>query len=176
MLRGQKVILRPIEREDLKRLHELWQDVELELLAGGAWEPSSLASLEKEFDKHLEDQDRSEFAIEADGKVIGSIELHRWRNRRAGTASLGVGIFDREYLGKGYGRDAIAVLLDWAFRIQNFRRIWLDTLASNERAIRSYRSLGFQEEGRLRQHDYSNGHYEDVICMGLLRNEWEARQ
>lgn len=176
MLRGKKVVLRPVEREDLKHLHELWQDVDLAMLASGAWEPWSLAAEEKEFDKHLEDQDKAEFVIEADGKVIGDIGLHRERNRRAGTASLGVSILDREYLGKGYGRDAIAVLLDWAFRIQNYRRIWLDTLGRNERAIRCYRSLGFVEEGRLRQHEYSNGAYDDLICMGLLRDEWEARQ
>ncbi len=176
MLKGKKVVLRPIEREDLKRLHDLGQDVELMMLAGGGWEPWSVAALEKDFDKHLEDQDKSEFAIEADGKLIGTTELHRWRNRRAGTASMGVSILDREYLGKGYGRDAIAVLLDWAFRIQNYRRIWLETLARNERAIRCYRSLGFVEEGRLRQHEYSNGAYDDVVCMGILRDEWEARR
>lgn len=176
MLRGEKVALRPVEREDLKRLHELWQDVELAMLAGGAWSPWPLAAEEKDFDKHLEDEDKSDFVIEADGKVIGDIGLHREdRNRRDGTASMGVSILDREYLGKGYGRDAIAVLLDWAFRIQNYRRIWLETLGRNERAIRCYRSLGFVEEGRLRQHAYSNGAYDDVICMGLLRDEWAAR-
>lgn len=176
MLRGKKVVLRPIEREDLKRLHDLGQDVELMMLAGGGWEPWSQAAIEKDFDKHLEDQDKSEFAIEVDGKLIGTTELHRWRNRRAGTASIGVSILDRDYLGKGYGRDAIALLLDWAFRIQNYHRIWLETLARNERAIRCYRSLGFVEEGRLRQHEYSNGTYDDVVCMGILRDEWEARR
>src|SRR5579864_8706221 len=98
MLRGKKVVLRPVEREDLKRLHELSQDVDLALLAGGAWEPWSLAAEEKEFDKHLEDQDKADFVIEADGKVIGDIGLHRKRNRRSGAASLGVSIFDRDYL------------------------------------------------------------------------------
>jgi diamine N-acetyltransferase len=175
MLRGEKVVLRTLEREDLKRLHELSRNVELEVLAGGAWSPWPLAAWEKEFDKHLEDEDKSDFVIEADGKVIGDIGLHRWKNRRAGTAELGVSIYDPEYLGKGYGRDAINVLLDWAFRIQNFRRISLQTLASNERAIRAYRACGFVEEGRLREHEYSNGHYQDVVMMGVLRAEWEAR-
>lgn len=176
MLQGKKVTLRPVEREDLKRLHELWQDVDLALLAGGAWSPWSLAAEEKEFEKHLEDEDKAEFVIEADGKIIGDIGLNRQRDRRSGTANFGISILDREYLGKGYGRDAIAVLLDWAFRIQNYRRIWLETQGRNERAIRCYRSVGFVEEGRLRQHGYSNGSYDDVLVMGLLREEWEARR
>jgi len=174
MLRGEKVVLRALEREDLKRLHELASNVDLEMLASGAWEPWSLAAEEKDFEKHLEDQDKADFAIEANGKVIGTTGLHRWRNRRAGVASLGITIYDREYLGKGYGRDALNVLLDWSFRIQNFRRIWLETLASNERAVHSYQAVGFRVEGRLRQHEYHDGAYEDVLVMGILREEWEA--
>jgi diamine N-acetyltransferase len=176
MLRGEKVILRPIERDDLKRMHELSANVDLALLGNGAWSPESLAGWEKEFDKHLEDEDNADFAIEAEGKVIGNIGLHRWRNRRAGTASFGVGIYDPDYVGKGYGRDAINVLLDWAFRIQNYRRIGLTTLATNERAIRAYRACGFVEEGRLRQHTYVDGRYADDVIMGILRPEWEALQ
>src|SRR5262245_45666619 len=176
MLRGEKVTLRAIERDDLKRLHELTGNVELELLGGGSWEPWSLAAMEKDFEKHLEGPDKSEFVIEADGKVIGEIELHRWKNRRAGSATLGVSILDPDYLGKGYGRDAINVLLDWAFRIQNYRRIGLSTLATNERAIRCYEGVGFQHEGRERQAEYCNGDYLDVVIMGILRGEWEARR
>jgi diamine N-acetyltransferase len=173
MLRGEKVNLRPVEREDLKRLQEIERDVELVTLASGAWYPMPLAAMEKEFDKHLEEEERSWFAIEADGKLIGSIGLHH-RSRRDSTAALGIGIHDREYVGKGYGRDAIRLMLDWGFRNQNYRRIWLDALASNERAIRAYRACGFVEEGRLRQHYYCDGAYHDAVVMGLLRSEWEA--
>lgn len=176
MLSGKKVALRAMEREDLKRLHELHANVELVLLGTNSWEPEPLAAWEKEFDKHVEDEDKSDFVIEVDGKVIGHIGLVRWRNRRAGTAELGVGINDPEYVGKGYGRDAINVLLDWAFRIQNYRRVLLHTNATNERAIRAYRACGFIEEGRLREDDYVDGQYVDTLVMGILRAEWEARK
>jgi diamine N-acetyltransferase len=174
MLRGERVVLRTMERSDLPRLHELGANVELQMLGGSAWNPIPLAAFEKEFDKHVEDEDKAEFVIEVEGKVIGDIGLHHWRNRRAGTASMGVGIFDPEYIGKGYGREAIGLLLDWAFRIHNYHRVGLETLATNERAIRCYRACGFVEEGRLRQHDYSDGAYVDVVVMGILRDEWEA--
>ena len=176
MLRGEKVVLRPVEREDLKALHDLASNVELVMLGSSEWTPTPLATYEKEFDEHVKDEDKSEFVIEADGKIIGDIGLHRWKNRRAGTATLGVGISHPDYVGKGYGRDAINVLLDWAFRIQNFRRISLETMAINERAIHAYRACGFVEEGRLREHEYWNGKYVDVICMGILRTEWETRR
>jgi RimJ/RimL family protein N-acetyltransferase len=174
MLKGEKVILRAVEREDLKRLQELERDVELMLLGDGDWQPMPFAAYEKDFDKYLESEEKGWFVIEVDGKVIGSIGLHH-KHRRDGSSQFGISIYDREYLSQGYGRDAVNVLLHWAFRVQNYRRIWLDTLANNERAIRSYRACGFAEEGRLRQHFYHNGEYVDAVLMGLLRDEWEAR-
>lgn len=176
MLRGERVILRSVEKDDLKKLHDLRSNVELEMLAGGAWEPRPLAAYEKDFEKSLDSQEKGDFVIEVDGNVIGEIGLHDWRNRRAGSASFGVSILDPNYLGKGYGREAINLLLDWSFRIMNYRRIHLQTLASNERAVRCYRSCGFVEEGRLRQDEYYNGAYDDVLVMGILREEWEARK
>ena len=173
MLRGEKVILRAVEREDLKRLHELERDVELTILGDGQWEPVPLAAFEKEWERRFDDEERARFVIEADGKVIGGIGLHH-RNRREGTAQFGIAINDRDYLGKGYGRDAVNVLLGWAFRVQNYRRIWLETAASNERAIQAYRACGFVEEGRLREHVWSNGRYVDAVYMGVLREEWPA--
>lgn len=175
MLRGTKVNLRTLERSDLQRLHDLEQNVELVLFGDGQWEPQPLAVFEKRFESTLAAEEQRWFAIEADQQMIGSIGLHHC-NRFSGSTAFGIGIGDPAYVGKGYGREAIELLLDWAFRIQNWRRVWLDVSANNERAIRAYRALGFVEEGRQRQQVYTNGGYVDLIVMGLLRHEWEARQ
>jgi RimJ/RimL family protein N-acetyltransferase len=174
MLKGKRVLLRAIERDDLKRLHELDQNVELALLGGGSWQPTPLAAIEKDYDKHLADEEKAWFVIEIDGKVVGDVGLHH-RDRRARVTAFGIGIYDPEYLGQGYGREALGLLIDWAFRIQNYERIWLDTWASNERAIRCYKAVGFVEEGRQRRHTYIDGQYVDVVLMGLLRDEWLSR-
>jgi RimJ/RimL family protein N-acetyltransferase len=174
MLQGQKVRLRALEREDLKRLHKLERNIELSLPRDGHWQPLSLSAFEQRFEPRMNADEKSWFAIEADGKVIGSIGLHD-QNRLTGVTSFGIGINDPDYIGRGYGREAIALALDWAFRIQNWRRVWLDVAANNERAIRAYQALGFVEEGRQRQHSYLNGGYVDLVMMGLLRSEWEAR-
>ena len=175
MLRGEKVILRALERDDLKQLHTLAQNVDLVLLSDGAWGPEPLAAWEKNFDKHLEDRDRHEFIIEADGKIIGSMELHPDANRRAGSGELGIAIYDPDYLGKGYGRDAIETFLDWTFRILNFRRIKLETLATNERALRCYEACGFRHEGVRRDAELYPGGWKDFLYMGVLRSEYQQR-
>ncbi len=175
MLRGERITLRPIEREDLRRICDLKNNVELMQLAYGSWQPVPFAQFEKEFDKNLEKGEHNWMAIETEGKIVGEIGLHHI-HRGEGVAAFGIGIYDADYLGKGYGREALTLFLDWCFRIQNFRRIWLDTLATNERAIRSYLACGFVEEGRQRQAAYYDGAYVDMVMMGILRPEWEARQ
>src|SRR5215212_11298222 len=106
VLRGKRVLLRAIEREDLKRLHALNQNVELVLAGDGHWRPTPLAAFEKRYEKHLEDQEQDAFVIEVGGNVIGDIGLHS-RDRRSRVASFGVAIYEPDYLGKGYGREAI---------------------------------------------------------------------
>jgi diamine N-acetyltransferase len=175
MLQGERVALRAVEREDLKRLHELQRNVDLVLLGDGEWEPQPLAAREKRYDNRVADEDKAWFVIEVAGTVIGDINLHH-RDRRSGVSSFGIGIYDPAYLSQGYGREAIGLMLDWAFRIQNYQKIWLDTWSTNQRAIRCYQSLGFVEEGRQRRQLYVNGEYVDVVIMGLLREEWQARR
>ena len=51
----------------------------------------------------------------------------------------------------------------------------MDPALHNERAIRAYKACGFVEEGRLREHMYSDGRYVSAVYMGILRSEWQAR-
>lgn len=73
--------------------------------------------------------------------------------------------------GQGLGKDVLRVLLAYAFRSHNLRRVQLETLASNEPALRCYTAVGFVEEGRLRQHAWVEGGYHDAVLMAVLRDE-----
>jgi RimJ/RimL family protein N-acetyltransferase len=174
LLEGKLVRLRALTPEDYPRLNEFKNDVEVELLGGGdPPHPVSLARTTEFFDELAKKRDELGFAIEADGVFIGDCGLFHI-NRVAGTAEVGIGIGDRSYWGKGYGREAMALLVDYGFRLQNLRKIWLETHASNERAIRSYRAVGFVEEGRQREHVWANGNYDDIVLMGLFRADFAA--
>jgi RimJ/RimL family protein N-acetyltransferase len=177
MIKGEKVILRALKREDLQLQWAFNNDLEIEVLGGGdPPEPQSLERLEAEFDASTQKggRDGTSFAIEADGKYIGGCGLFHF-DQIAHTCEMGIGIGDRAYWGHGYGRDAIRVLLDYAFRLRNLHKVWLTVNSDNERAIRSYERCGFVEEGRLRKHVWNNGRYIDLVYMGVLREEWEAR-
>ncbi len=174
MLRGEKVTLRAVTRDDLPRLLDFYNDVEVELAGGGdPPRPTTLERLQRDFDREAAEppRDKTDFAIEADGNFIGHCGLfHIDETARHG--ELGITIGDKDYWGRGYGREAVSLLLDYAFRLRNLRRVWLEVHASNERAIRAYRSCGFVEEGRMREHIWLGGRYLDNVLMGVLRDEW----
>ncbi len=82
---------------------------------------------------------------------------------------------DKDYWGKGYGREAISLLLQYAFQYHNLHKVWLRVNANNVRAMGAYRACGFVEEGRQRSHVWNDGHYVDLVLMGVLRDEWISR-
>ena len=176
MLKGEKVTLRAMIQDDLPRLWAFNNDVDVELAGGGDPPmPQSLARLEAEYQAAASQggRDGTSFAIEADGQFIGQCALFGF-DHTARTCELGITIGDRAYWGRGYGRDAVRLLLDYAFRLHNLHRVFLKVNGRNERAARAYRACGFTEEGRLREHVWSNGTYDDLLLMGILRREWEA--
>jgi RimJ/RimL family protein N-acetyltransferase len=174
MLQGPRVRLRSIARDDLPRLWAFHNDLAVELASGGDPPlPQSLARLQAEFDQDAArgGRDPTKFAIEVDGQCVGTCALFH-PDATAQTCELGVGIGERDYWGKGYGREAVRLLLEYAFKYLNYRKVWLRVHGANERAIRAYRACGFVEEGRQRAHVWSNGAYDDLVLMGVLRDEW----
>lgn len=114
-----------------------------------------------------------EWAIQVvDGDVvIGRIGLHRYLPSHR-SADFHVGIGDRVHWSKGYGREAVTLLLNYAFGEMDLHRVGLIVFAANERAVALYRRLGFVQEGRWRQFLRRDGVDQDVLVMGILRHEW----
>ena len=61
--------------------------------------------------------------------------------------------------------------MDFAYHDLNLHRVELTVFAGNEAAIRTYLGAGFVKEGILRQAAHIDGHYVDLIVMGILRDE-----
>jgi RimJ/RimL family protein N-acetyltransferase len=92
-----------------------------------------------------------------------------WKNR---FGVCGIMIGDKENQGKGYGTDAMKVLVKYGFNTLNLNRIELETFEFNLRAFKSYKKVGFKEEGTRRKAIYVNGKYYDCYILGILRDEW----
>ncbi len=117
------------------------------------------------------------FAVRAlaDDRLLGLVRLYdiTWMH---GTAILGMSISNPDDWGKGYGRDALGLILRYGFDELGLHKVWLDTMGYNDRAIRMYERAGFRQEGRLRDHIQRDGRRFDVVLMGLLREERDPRR
>jgi len=139
----------------------------------------SLKMTEKWSEEHLESQSNRDvfFAIRTlcDDRLIGGIGLDgiNWSH---GNCYVGIGIGDSEDWGKGYGTDAMRILLRYAFTELNLHRVSLTVFEYNPRGIRSYLKAGFVEEGRTRGQLHREGRRWDIIYMGILKREWEQAQ
>ena len=104
-------------------------------------------------------------------KLIGSLAFNEidWRNR---AAEFGIMIGDKTYWNRGYGTEAVRLLVNHGFNTLNLNRIFLRVFENNPRAIRAYEKAGFVHEGRLRQAEFRDGKYIDVLMMSMLKDEF----
>ncbi|MDP3176859.1 MAG: GNAT family protein, partial [Spirochaetaceae bacterium] len=88
------------------------------------------------------------------------------------TAEVGLFIGEETKRGLGYGTEALRLLCDYAFNVIGLNALMLRTYEYNERAVASYRKIGFKEVGRLRQAHFYGGERHDIILMDLLAAEF----
>ena len=176
-LRGRRVRLRPLERVDLPRYQELFSEPEISLLYGGLGVPESLAKLQRRYDAgEYDTSDRFVLlVIEAEGTLIGAMQLRNTENLPSRAATFGIIIGDPAYLHRGYGTEASTLLLDYAFAVLGYHKINLDLFKYNARALAMYEKLGFAVEGRRRENHWSRGRFWDDILMGVTAEEWWAK-
>ena len=77
--------------------------------------------------------------------------------------------------GKGYGHEAMKLIKALTFRELGFHRAWLDCKDYNARALHLYQSEGMVREGLIRDTIITNGKYENLVILGMLEREYEAR-
>jgi putative acetyltransferase len=80
-------------------------------------------------------------------------------------AWIGVSLFDQDDAGHGYGRRILTQLCDYLRDFIGLRKVSLEVLATNARAVTLYRSLGFEDEGRLKSQYFTGGLFEDVLIL-----------
>jgi RimJ/RimL family protein N-acetyltransferase len=106
-----------------------------------------------------------------DGTVIGDIALQDI-NRGNRCCSIGIGMTKIEYRSKRYGKQAIALILNYGFNRLGMERITASTLENNTGAIKSLEHSGFVLEGRERKAVYLNGNKLDRLNYAILIEEY----
>jgi RimJ/RimL family protein N-acetyltransferase len=178
VLRGERVLLRAVERADVEVLAGFDRDpATWRLVSDRPYVPTTVARALEQYDageRFRVQDDHVPFVVDVDGTAVGYANL--WGidtfNRRG---HLGIGLAP-EARGKGYGTDAVRVLLRYAFEDRGLHRVQLEALADNVQGRAAYRRAGFVEEGTTRQDAWVDGRFVDQVVMGVLAEEWRAAQ
>lgn len=115
-----------------------------------------------------QDPERHLLVFEIDTTPLGFISIHQTAN--GGIADWG--FYAAPDAPKGTGRALGEAALRYAFESIRLHKLCGQALAFNERSIRLHLNLGFQREGVLRHQHFDGQKYHDVVCFGLLANEW----
>jgi RimJ/RimL family protein N-acetyltransferase len=178
ILAGELVRLRGVRDDDLPVLAEWEMDPgRMATLSNWVAPPSEAAAKERIARWSGNEKDDLGFAIETleDPPVlIGNMGLWgaRPKEQRA-TLRIALG---HEHIGRGYGTDAMRVIVGYGFREMGLHRIQLSVAPFNPAGIRAYEKAGFVEEGRHRESVLHDGHWYDEVLMSILDHEWAARR
>jgi len=176
---GERLRLRAAEREDVKKFCIWVNDPDVTRYLS-LYLPMSTVDEENWFERMTKrDQSEKTLVIEmrdGDGwKMIGNCGVFDIDpvNR---SGELGIMLGEKDEWDKGYGTEAMLLLVGHCFETLNLNRAYLRVYAENLRAKRSYEKTGFVEEGRLREAVYKHGKYDNVIIMSILHSEWMERK
>jgi diamine N-acetyltransferase len=167
------LILRPLEREDLRFVHEL--DNNESVMHYWFEEPyEAFVELADLYDRHIHDQSERRFIAEVGGEPVGLVELVEINHihRRAEFQI----IIAPAHQGKGHATAGTRLAMDYAFTVLNLYKLYLIVDCDNARAVSVYTKLGFIEEGRLRDEFFVDGEYRDVLRMAIFQPEYLRRR
>ena len=185
LLCGEHVSLRESREEDFTELVRWWTDPAVSIFQTGFVRPTPAATvsdLMRGWSSNvgpdvgftvIESSSTQAATSDADGdgRVLGQVNLFGITKNRC--ATLGI-VMGKEHWSKGFGSEAVRLLVDYGFAEMGLHRIQLGVFAYNDRAIRSYRSAGFREEGRRREVAFHGDRWHDEVLMALLVDEWRS--
>ena len=173
-LNGTRIVLRPIRDDDAQALLEGTTNPTTRRLTGTQVQ-FTLEQIHQYIRNRAVQDDRATFiiALPDDDTPRGEIVLMDIDDDNR-SASVRNGLFRDEDFGKGYGTEALRLVLDYAFPTFNLHRISLEVFDFNPRAIHVYEKLGFKREGVQRDALFYDGEFHDSIMMGILEDEWQS--
>jgi RimJ/RimL family protein N-acetyltransferase len=179
LFEGQAIRFGPIDHEKDPAIESKWtHDSDfMRMMEIAPARPISPAMVKKQYEKIEkqmdEDKNQFYFAIRAreDDRLIGkaSVQWIEWAN---GNGFLRLGIGAAEDRGKGYGTQALRMLLRFAFAEINLFRVTALVPEYNTAAIALLKKFGFVEEVRRRQSLERDNQRWDLLVFGLLSEDW----
>jgi diamine N-acetyltransferase len=175
MIRGHRLKLRALERQDLAFLHRLHNS--FQNMSYFFEEPfETLRELEDLYEKHVHNQTERRFVLEevVEGQSVGVLSLIEIDdiNRKC---EIDI-IIDERFQGRGYGKDGFTLGVKYAFDILNIYKVYLILLPGNFPGLKIYQYVGFKKEATLKREFYRNGEYVNVHRMCMFESQWRRQR
>ena len=172
MIVGKLVLLRAVEKKDLKRLRDWRNDPDVKKFTR-EYRELSMQNQMQWLESLAKDKNTMMFAVETKKrKLIGCTGLTYidWKNSRA---EVSIYIGDKNYKGKGYGTDTLKTLMRYGFEELNLHMLFGEIFEYNKANIRLFEKCGFKRDGVLRHRLYRDGKYWNSVVYSILRDEWK---
>lgn len=165
IIKGEKIYLRLMQISDIKRLYELANDYEVKKYN------NKIIEINKKIDEksnNLSTFNKKALSIINKKNVLVGFITYIQSDYCKNVYSIGITL-GKKYWNRGYGQDSIKTLVKYLFEDLNAKRIQLEVIADNLRAIRCYKKCGFIKENIKKAAYYIDGRYLDILIMGILK-------
>ena len=167
---GERLYLSPLNKDDAPIYTKWLNDYEVSGNLGNYRQIISLAAEQKILESLAEGQNYA-IVLHNGDTLIGNIGLFDVDNISR-KATIGLFIGEAEHRNKGYGSEALRLMLNFGFKTLNLHNIMLNVHSDNEAGISCYKKVGFREFGRRRESKFKNGQYIDVVHMDILDSDF----
>ncbi|MCG8569655.1 MAG: GNAT family N-acetyltransferase [Spirochaetes bacterium] len=167
---GKKCFLSPIFLEDAEKITAYLNDLEVTNTLQIATKNISLFQEKEILPKLVKEHNYAIVDLQTE-KLLGICGFNDY-NAIHRNCEIGLFIGNKDYWGKGYGEEAMCLLMDYGFRFLNLRNIMLRLYDFNNRGLKCYKKIGFKEIGRRRKAVMRNMQEADEIYMDILSEEF----
>lgn len=173
MFESNRIQLRKFSEDDILTYYKWHNDMDVMSSTTLTLDKYSLQDTEKLCQQFIHSPNSKSYIIEekATHLSIGITSLiHIDSYNRNAECIIDIG--NKGYWGQGYGKEAFILLLDYAFLELNLHRLSLRVFTFNDRAIKLYKSLGFQHEGTCKEAIFRNGTWHDIEFFALFQRNY----
>jgi len=173
-IRCEGFYLRGVQEQDLSgRWFQWFNDPETTRFQNKGYVPNTLQAQRAYFERVQNSREDIVLAIidDASDRHVGNVGLHAidWIHR---SAVLGIVIGEREFLGRGWGRQAWAAITRYAFETINLHKVCASVFEGNGPSMKCALASGYEVEGTQKKQVYKNGDYRDLVWLGITRDRW----
>lgn len=173
-LESENLVIRQAAFDDCKYF-DMWERKEYIKEFFTIEDTRNYEEIVEEFFQYEQDSSKIQLTIVLkDGmKPIGRIYISRLDEKLQSLDITRIYIGEEDFIGKGFGKEAMKLALKYVFEDLNMERVTLDTFDGNEKASKLYKSLGFIDEGVLRHATKKKGKFYNLNLKSMLKNEYE---